>query len=839
MIRPMKKHKLFTPLTGLSLSLLLLASCGTGPQSTGPDSSLQAISHVEGVQAARPTDSIPAGYGRVQLRFDLKALLKSDGFRTQSFDYTQINYLKISVQAASGANMVELITPVEVDVVGGSASAALNVPVGQRRVLTLEGGKKTTSIELFPQAVLKSMVNVPEGVTLYVSMNRTTTAVAGIYASLVAANPLNQALVTGFDFLKLQASIDALAAYNASTREYEGIHPELIKRDVVRNKIINDYGRTNLESFELTDTSGSGSAVAAFRQLSGTVTGLPAGKLVRLTVSDTSSKALQLTTSNNQPDSFSIDRIVPGQYKLMAHVDGYFDPTPVNVDLSSDVNGIAFDFTGQEDPDFTPVGSAPNVTSNAAISNVGDVYVIAGTGFGASQGNSFVQFNSIKATDVTAWSDSSISVRVPPFVPANSSVSVHITGKAAAFAPNKFTSYPTVRTVLTPGTSSKFVLPGMDSGTKTGGSPPALATKPVSLKLMSDNRLYYIANYGSSYEVYRTNWNSNWFSGNTTAMSGTILAANFKSDGPKYDGFPATQSSIQAHDIDFDSSGNLYASEKTRRDVRFVNSASGGDGLVYTFSTLPGNAVVTFLAVDKTSGEVYVTSDGDGSNGSRIYRIDTSGGAPADLATGFDYRYPAVQVAVINATPNARIGSMDIDDTGRLYVSDVNGGKIIRLIKDNASDTGYSTEVLKSNLSFPGGLDVNGAGNQIFYSELGAPTNYSSGRNGCCGDDDSRTAYAVNVSRLDTVSGSVTLLLGSSRSGIAATDDSSLGLNGEEEAGLSSEGSNNDSNLLPVWQSWTDLFFDPNNNSVVVGDIRFSSSYNGNGARWRLRQWIQ
>lgn len=818
-----------------AISALLIAACSSAvPGSNAPAPATAVVTQAQ--------DPIPAGYGRVQLRFDLRDLTKTaDGFKTQAFDYTQLNYLKLSVQSASGDALTELITPVEVDVVGGQASAALNVPIGQRRVIKLEGGKKTTSIELFAQAVLKSMVNVPEGVTLYVNMNRTTTAVADIYDALVQANPLNQALVTGFDFLKLQSSIDALASYNASTRQYEGTHPGLIKRDVVKNKIINDYGRTTLESYELTDTSGSGSAVGAYRQLSGTVTGLPAGKLVKIIVDDVSSQVLQLTTSNSPPDAFSIGRILPGTHRIRAQVDGYFSPAPVSVDLSSaNASNLAFDFTGQEDPDFTPVGTAPAVTSNAALSDVGDVYSISGSGFGASQGNSFVTFNSIRATDVVAWSDTQIQVRVPAFVPVNSSVSVHITGKAAAFAPNKFTSYPTVRTVLSPGTSSTFVLPGLNGAAITGASrtAPSLDTKPMGLKLMSDNNLYYVAGYGSNYHVYRTNWNSNWFSGNTTPMAGTVLAGNFKTDGPKYDGFPVLESSIQAYDVDFDNTGNLYATENTRRDVRLVKLASGGDGLAYTFSTLPASAVVTFVAVDKTTGEVYVASDGNAANGSRIYRIDTNAGAPGDLSTAFDYRYPAVQVAVINADPNARIGGLDIDDTGRLYVTDTSSGKIIRMIKNNTSDTGYSTEVLKSNLTYPGGIDTNNAGNLIFFSELsGAAVSYANSTSGCC-NSDARSAYPVRVSRLDTASGNVTSLLDNTRSGIVATDGS-LGLNAAEEAGISTEGGNTSGAVNAISQSWIDLFFDPNNSTVVVGDIRFGSQYAATGSRWRMRQWIQ
>ncbi|MCX6152803.1 MAG: IPT/TIG domain-containing protein [Candidatus Kapabacteria bacterium] len=45
--------------------------------------------------------------------------------------------------------------------------------------------------------------------------------------------------------------------------------------------------------------------------------------------------------------------------------------------------------------------------------NIGDVMTITGTGFGSSQGTSFVSFNSIKGSEFSGWTDSLIKVKVP------------------------------------------------------------------------------------------------------------------------------------------------------------------------------------------------------------------------------------------------------------------------------------------------------------------------------------------------------------------------------------------------------------------------------------------
>src|SRR6266851_2774554 len=55
---------------------------------------------------------------------------------------------------------------------------------------------------------------------------------------------------------------------------------------------------------------------------------------------------------------------------------------------------------------------AQNITGYTTACQPGCSITITGTGFGATQGSSFVSFNGITAT-VTNWSDTSLTVTVP------------------------------------------------------------------------------------------------------------------------------------------------------------------------------------------------------------------------------------------------------------------------------------------------------------------------------------------------------------------------------------------------------------------------------------------
>ena len=69
----------------------------------------------------------------------------------------------------------------------------------------------------------------------------------------------------------------------------------------------------------------------------------------------------------------------------------------------------------------------PQIASLPALNARGVVTTIAGSNFGATQSGSSVSFGGVNATQVSVWSDTQITVIVPPSAPVGSAVSVAVT----------------------------------------------------------------------------------------------------------------------------------------------------------------------------------------------------------------------------------------------------------------------------------------------------------------------------------------------------------------------------------------------------------------------------
>jgi Regulator of chromosome condensation (RCC1) repeat/IPT/TIG domain len=78
----------------------------------------------------------------------------------------------------------------------------------------------------------------------------------------------------------------------------------------------------------------------------------------------------------------------------------------------------------------------PQIASLPALSARGVVTTITGSDFGTTQGSSSISFGGVNATQVSAWSDTQISVIVPSSAPIGSTVSVAVTtgGGTSQFA---------------------------------------------------------------------------------------------------------------------------------------------------------------------------------------------------------------------------------------------------------------------------------------------------------------------------------------------------------------------------------------------------------------------
>ena len=112
--------------------------------------------------------------------------------------------------------------------------------------------------------------------------------------------------------------------------------------------------------------------------------------------------------------------------------------------------------------------------------------VITGTGFGATQGNSYVTINGA-VCGVTAWSDTSIIIRVPSNA-SSGNVVVKVSGEASNGAPFTFYAYPAISSV-SPGSGAvgtlvtitgSNLLDGGDNATVTFNGTPAVISSDTS-----------------------------------------------------------------------------------------------------------------------------------------------------------------------------------------------------------------------------------------------------------------------------------------------------------------------------------------------------------------------
>jgi hypothetical protein len=151
--------------------------------------------------------------------------------------------------------------------------------------------------------------------------------------------------------------------------------------------------------------------------------------------------------------------IAPGSQKVVVSVGGK-DSSPADLTISGSTSAPAI--TSVKPPSAAP--TAP--------------VVLAGTGFGATQGTSTVKFGTIAAaaTDVTNWSNISITVKIPAGVtPGPSKIVVNVGGKDSAAADitiTAATSVPKITSVKPPSAAptTPVVLAGTGFGATQGTS---------------------------------------------------------------------------------------------------------------------------------------------------------------------------------------------------------------------------------------------------------------------------------------------------------------------------------------------------------------------------------
>ncbi|MGV3525447.1 MAG: IPT/TIG domain-containing protein [Candidatus Sericytochromatia bacterium] len=228
----------------------------------------------------------------------------SKGFRTQAFDSSVIQFMRVSV---TGPGIASPIVSEAIDVSGGGPYTVnlTKVPKGANRVVTAQFYDAADNPILL--AVSKAVyTSSSTGTSVNLELRRRYLPLGEVIEGLLVSNP---ALAESLDAAALQLEIDALLYGGGPAVQPFAVDPFLVRVDLIQNDLIANAG-------SIGDYAGGG-FVKTTADLSYTVNGLVGDDTVTVRVGDPTSQATESVGSN-----LSISNIAPGTWPIAFSVDG-------------------------------------------------------------------------------------------------------------------------------------------------------------------------------------------------------------------------------------------------------------------------------------------------------------------------------------------------------------------------------------------------------------------------------------------------------------------------------------------------------------------------------------
>jgi len=385
----------------------------------------------------------------------------------------------------------------------------------------------------------------------------------------------------------------------------------------------------------------------------------------------------------------------------------------------------------------------------------GTLVSLNGTGFGELQGNSLVKFNDVVATDITSWSDTVITAKVP-IGAASGNVVVTINGMSTAGLNFDATNIANI----TPAFAVRHALisiTGSGFGTLQGASSVKLNGTAIAISSWSNTliKAFLPADATPGYIAVTVNAlpsNSKWFEVildySVAASVGTIGNGGNNMNNPS--------------DVAVDSLRNIYVADKSNNRVQKINAAgvfsgwigrgddnnSGFHSTASTAIPMSGKGSSQFnapggVAVD-TLDNLYVADTGNScvqkfnSAGTYIYSIGSAGSgdgqfvSPVGIAVDLNGNIYVTdtnlhRVTVFSAGGNytskfgsfgsgdgqfASPGAIAVSSAGYIYVADSFNHRIQKFNSTGVYQSKWgSFGSDNSEFMAPAGIAVDGAGN--------------------------------------------------------------------------------------------------------------------------------